>query len=125
MHAAPREGYMGGGKVGEYLLSPVFGARYRVERVLRKVAGLAASSNTSSSSGFVRSGRRDRLHGESGGGGGRGAKVSRLPRVALPREMSLPLPAVGGPLFSPRGRAVVMGEGEGDGGVGSGVGLAV
>jgi hypothetical protein len=131
------------------LLSPVFGARFRLERVLRKVAREAAVAG--GEQGWDR--RRGRVGGgkgaaapvtpvaaarrvvrreegeEDGEGGGR-EWVPRTPRFRLPEELTLPpVDGVGGGLMSPLRRAGMVGveerRGGEVGGVSAGVGLAV
>ncbi|KAL2019557.1 hypothetical protein VTK56DRAFT_9524 [Thermocarpiscus australiensis] len=95
------------------LLSPVFGARFRLERVLRKLARLAASASSASD--------RER----------EGEWTSRTPRFMLPTDLTLPVPNVGGSLMSPvRGAVGTPGDGRGGedgekGGRGVGLGLPV
>lgn len=146
MHATMRGGGGAGvGGVGE-LLSPVFGARYRLERVLRKVAGLAAGEGRGY--GVGRRGRGGLAASSpvtpvgavagspvvEGGDGveGVGARegerewVPRTPRFRLPEELTLPLPSVGGGLLSPVRRAGMMMEMDMDGRTGRvGAGLAM
>ncbi|KAK4235092.1 hypothetical protein C8A03DRAFT_37077 [Achaetomium macrosporum] len=136
-HASP-----GSGRTAA-LLSPVYGARFRLERVLRKLRRLAASeSYVARRSGVLEPVTPVGLPTVSvsmgGDGGGhsprredqskkRGKKekeeeegeewVPGTPRFRLPSELSLPLPSVGGPLLSPVGNV--------EAGGGSGVGLAV
>jgi hypothetical protein len=122
----------GGGMGVAGLLSPVYGARFRLERVLRKVARLAAAWDggrdgwrdpvTPVGAAVVspRGGARERE------GEGEGEWVPRTPRFRLPEQLTLPpVGGVGGGLLSPVRRAGVMGDGEVGGGGSAGVGLAV
>lgn len=115
-------------KVGG-LLSPVFGGRYRLERVLRKVGREAGREGIRERGGKGAGRRRGLVEGEDvvvspvGRVGvvreGEWEEwVPKTPRFRLPEELRLPVPVLGGSLLSPVRRAG-WGEGEGE------VGLAV
>ncbi|KAL2151620.1 hypothetical protein VTH82DRAFT_6718 [Thermothelomyces myriococcoides] len=107
-------------------LSPVYGARYRLERVLRKLARLAASDSyvarrrggpdpVTPVVGFVAvtgghgDGEKERER-ERGREGEEEWVPPTTPRFRLPEELALPLPNVGGGLLSPIRKTGVMGE---------------
>ncbi|KAL2145400.1 hypothetical protein VTI28DRAFT_7327 [Corynascus sepedonium] len=117
-------------------LSPVYGARYRLERVLKKLARLSSSESyvarrkgalepvtpVGAAVAVARGADREgeRRQGEEW--------VPSTPRFRLPEELTLPLPNVGGGLLSPIRRAGFMGDEMGGLGVENGssvVGLAV